>query len=746
MHPLLIRTVALAAMVVEPSLLHGAPANQFVDARVCARCHSEIADSYARTGMGRSFFRQTPANSPELTEKNSVRQYDHPLSDTHFSVVFRDGAFFQRRWQIGFAGKETNLEESRIDYVMGSGNHARSYLSRTPRGTLIELPLGWYAESGWGMSPGSDSDHPRTRRFVSYKCMFCHNGVPQIPPGNEEPGSEPVFSGLPDGIDCQRCHGPGANHVRTVETAGSRPEQVRASIVNPARLGSERRMEICMQCHLETSSGRIPATVVRFNRGPFSFLPGEPLDAFMLTFDHAPGTGHDDKFEAVSSVYRLRQSRCFLRSEGKLTCDTCHNPHQAPRGKEAVTRQDGICRQCHAIDPLVASNRHPASTDCAGCHMPKRRAEDTPGMVMTDHLIQRSPPSGTLLAKFRERPPEEYRGEVVPYYPSPLSRTQENALYLAVAQVGLGNNVEAGLPVLARELAMQKPSDAEFYAVLGEGLQRAGKLTEAVAAYEQAVRLRPASVTLLRSLAECLSADGQVAHAAEILNRAVQIAPADPLAWYRYGMLDFRAGRATDAVEKIRKAIAIDPSLPEQSRSLAEVLMRSGQPELALSSIRDALRTDPYDDAAWDLAGRLLSERGEASEALYDFEKAVRLRPGYGPHLYDYALALVRADRFDQAQQPAEASVKADPVRAEAHELLGGLFARKRQLPEAAREYRRALELRPDSSRTHFLLGNVLAAQGDMSAAAEHWRTAAKGGDAALAQQAAQALRQIGAR
>jgi hypothetical protein len=56
---------------------------------------------------------------------------------------------------------------------MGSGDNARSYLHCTPRGTLIEMPLGWYSEGGglWAMSPGSDSERPRTRRFVSYHCM-----------------------------------------------------------------------------------------------------------------------------------------------------------------------------------------------------------------------------------------------------------------------------------------------------------------------------------------------------------------------------------------------------------------------------------------------------------------------------------------------------------------------------------------------------------------------------------------------
>ncbi|HZL58053.1 MAG TPA: tetratricopeptide repeat protein [Bryobacteraceae bacterium] len=690
--------------------------NGYVDSKICATCHREIAANYARTGMGRSFFR--PAAVNEIEDYAGTPEYYHALSDSHYSMTVRNGQYFQKRWQIGLDGKEINVEETKIDYVIGSGNHGRFYLHRTERGMLIELPLGWYPEKGggWGLTPGSDFPQPRTRRFIAYRCMFCHNAYPNVPAANQAPGGDPVFTGdLPEGIDCQRCHGPGGEHVRTSGRTG---------IVNPAKLDAARRIEVCLQCHLETTGGKIPTVVQAFDRGTFTYIPGQPLMNYAIFFDYAPGSGRENRFEGVSGAYRFLKSRCYNESGGKLECITCHDPHDIPRGEDATRHYSSICLSCHK------SVVHPAgiqvtNADCITCHMPKRRPDDGPHMIFTDHMIQKHAPANAL-AEFPERTPQEYRGPVVPFYPQPLPKTAETALYTAVAQVGLENNVVAGMPDLVRLLDEVKPREPEFYMVLGDGWKALGKPREAAAAYEHALQLNPSLTAAMRALATV-----QPDRAERILARAVQVAPNDPESWFRYGVL-------TSSAERIQKAIDLDPWLPDQSRALAEA-------SHSVAALKDALRTDPFDDAAWDLGGRIMTERGDFREAFFDFERAVKIRPD-ASYLYDYALGLVRADRYDEAQLQAERAVGADAGNVEAHELLGGLHARKKELAEAAREYRLAIELKPELSRAHLRLAMVLAAGGDKTGAAEHLREAAKGNDAAVAKQATDALRGMGLR
>ncbi|MDQ1471999.1 MAG: hypothetical protein QOJ99_3479 [Bryobacterales bacterium] len=656
----------------------------------CAGCHAEIYRKYQQTGMGRSFSR--PQAFP------AVKDFYNAASETHYSMFERGGRYYQRRWQIGYAGNEENAEEMTVDFVMGSGNHARTYLHRTERGTLTQLPLGWYAEKGgyWDMNPGYDVAHPPVRRPIADECLFCHNAYPV------------AASTLPEGIDCQRCHGPGAKHIQS-------PQKV--NIINPARLSKDRQLEACMQCHLETTSTRLPGLLRRFDRGAFSYVPDQPLGDFVMSFDHAPGSGREDKFEIAGSAYRLRQSQCFLKSRGEMTCTTCHNPHEA---KVSL----GACVQCHTS----LSSGHPAGDDCASCHMPKRNTDDVVHVAMTDHLIARRPAA----RKSRPEIDQRYRGEVVPYYPSAI-----DPLYKAVAQVIQGSN-PAGIPQLTAELAKRKPTDPEFYIVLGQA-------SKSVAAYEQAVRLKPDAARNLRYLGVALKEAGQPVRAGEALRRAVQLAPTDAQGWFELGLLQSAEGRKNEAISSVRRAIALNPDLADAQNSLGVNLFETGDVKGAEAAFRAALTIDPSYAVAHSGLARVLTQAGDLPQALFHYEKAVRLQPGYAPYLYEYALTFVRLNRFEESDEQVRAAIRADGNLAEAHELLGGLLARKKDMDGALAEFEAAVRLKPDFSRAQLDLGATLAGRGDMTGAILHLREAARGSDPQVAQQAARALQQIGA-
>jgi tetratricopeptide (TPR) repeat protein len=733
--------------------------------------------------MARSFYRPAPDNTVEdYAGKNT---FYHQASDTHFEMVHvppgngnngpngpngRGDRYLQRQWTIDFDGKQTNVVEHEIDFVMGSGNHARTYLHRTARGTLEELPLGWYPENGgaWAMNPGYDRpDHQGFQRNITYDCMFCHNGYPEIPAGGtpagkipsgeipsggDGPRSAPVFLRVPEGIDCQRCHGDGEKHValargQGVPRQGARVEEIRAAIVNPSRLTPGRQMEVCMQCHLETTSSPLPASIVRYERGPFSYQPGEPLADFILHFDHATGTGHDDKFEITGSAYRLRQSECFRKSNGALTCTTCHNPHDTLRGEEAARHYTSVCRQCHAaaLDGLVKAGAHTTSVDCTGCHMPKRRTDDVVHAVMTDHLIQRRKPARDLLAPLAERKVDAnpYRGEVMPYYPLPPATRPRDELYLAIAQVTQQSNLIAGIARLQAALEKYHPERAEYYLQLGDALSSAGRFAEAVPVYEEALRREPRSAAALERLALCLSSLKQYSRAQSTLKQALDLSP-NAAEWVELGAVRLPKGDIQGAIAAFEKAMELDPEMPDAYNAAGAIWFEAGDTARGEAALRNAIRLQPNYAQAHSNLGNLLSASDRFEEARYHFEAALRFKQNYNGARYNYALALLKAHRLDEAQTQVEAILRTDPNSAGAHEFLGNLLGAKGRRDLAIEQYRQAIRIEPDFAAANLELGAALADSGDVAAAMAPLRKAAQSPDPAVHDEARKLLEKLG--
>ena len=714
--------------------------SDYVDPAVCATCHDDIAATYRKTGMGRSFYRPTPQNVIEdYVQKNSL---DHKPSGMSYTMVEHDGKFFQRRHMIGFDGKETNVVEERVDYIIGSGNHARTYLHRTPQGKLTELPVSWYTErsGSWAMSPGYDSANQEDiRRTITPECMFCHNGYPQIdqnaPPNHADSGVFPA--NLPEGIDCQRCHGPGRAHVAAARKSNSDPRLIRTSIVNPRTLSRDRQMEVCLQCHLETSSRNMPNEIRAYDRGVSSYRPGQPLGDYKIYFDRVKDA-KDDTFEVAHAAYRLRQSKCFLNSD--MTCLTCHDPHDIPRGAEASKTYIAACENCHhnAVHKVAT----PVGSDCISCHMPKRRTEDAVHLVMTDHFIRRYQPQRDLLAPIAGKVIAS-ASPVIEYYPPNLTASPKHDLYLAVAKVNDGTDTE-GLQHLQRVVTQQTPSAPQPYVALGKAYVSRGNNAEAIHWFEAALKQQPDNRPALQELGTALLATHQDTRALEILNRAVRLYPNDDMLLTNLGNVYLRMNKPTEAKSALDRAVTSNPELADAYNLLGLVALQTPDNAAAEKSFREAIRWQPDLAEAQNNLATLLTGNHEFEEAKFHFTRALAINPDFADAHHGLGLLLILTNAIPEATAELREAVRLQPASAQNHDDLADALAAQGQTSQAAEVYRKVLQLKPDQADAQLGLGLALLQEHKIDEAIPYLQKAATSTDPDQSQAATQALSQIG--
>lgn len=727
---------------------------RYADPASCAECHDEIARTYSRTGMARSFSKLKPGAPPAGITIDA--RLHHEASSRHYTIAEKGGRLHQRRHEIGFQGRETPAVEFEMSYSVGSGNHARTFLHRNPDGRLRELPVSWYAERGgyWAMSPGYDRPaHQDFRRLVNEDCMGCHNGYPRG--AVQEDGNGPKFpEPLPEGIDCQRCHGPGQAHVEAIKAGDL--ARARSTIANPATFTRERQLETCMQCHLEPTSTPLPFQIRRYENPPLSYTPGKPLSDYFLYFDHAPGTGRDDKFEIAGAAYRLRQSACFQRSE--MTCVTCHNPHDIPRGAEAVRRYVAVCEGCHTavhnggVPPVPRAG---AGATCIDCHMPRRRAEDAVHVVMTDHNIQRRRPDRDLLAPRKEADISadgDYRGEVVLSYPPKLPATPENELYLALAQVQQGSNLDAGIPRLEQAIAAHKPGRADFYFELARAYSKTSNYEAVIRWCEEALRRDANFAPALKELAAASTLTGRLGQAAVALEKAVALRPKDSDAFADLGSVYLQQDRADEAERALRQALVLDPGMPAANNTMGLAALKRSDTVGAEHYFRAAIRHQPDLAEAQNNLGNLLASRRAYAEAGHHFEQAILSKPDYVEAHHSHGVVLAVTRSYPQAVAALQAAVRFAglPARkqrwaglAQAHTDLADVLIAMGRIDDGMREYALAIQVNPAEYSAHLRLGELLARRGRTADARPHLEAAVRSADADLSAAARAALRGV---
>jgi len=650
----------------------------YVDDAACKDCHQQIYESYQHVGMARSFYPPDPGNPVEKLGE----VFYHERSKRYYQMLVRDGRYVLRRYCKDDEGNEFAHYEAQVEWVIGSGNHVRSYLSRNPYGELFELPLSWYAESGWGMSPGYDMpQHHGFGRRIDRACMFCHNAYPEIPVGGDRSWEPEVFpANLPHGIGCQRCHGPGARHVEAAADEESSDEKIRSRITNPGHLSLEDQDQLCMTCHLQPESqfgGLMPQ-----NEGKllYQHRPGKRITDFLTYLDHGTEEQRRNRLEVNHHGYRMRQSRCFTASAGKLTCVTCHDPHRKVAKPEQPDHYRQKCFTCHKVTDCqmegMGTEADANRADCVTCHMVKARPSDVVRVTITDHLIRRRPPDRDLTAPISEALPDNSRLHIVPY------------------------------------LKEQARSDPRFPMRAGLGwstsMEKGDAMKRWYAAFE---RLRPHPPGDYIHLGRSLLAFGEPESGAKVLAEGVELFPANYAVRWAHGEALLHHRQDPDgALAQLRRALELAPDHPGVQKSLGDVYTARQQWREARAAYESALRLHRTSTDLWTYYAQALLRLDDLPAAEHALEELIALDPdepvGYG------TLISLLAHKGDQDRRMVVlrqgASRTADIALQLVLEYFFGASPAHRDPAKGLRQAQRAAASYPEDPRSHMYLAMAI--------------------------------------
>jgi predicted CXXCH cytochrome family protein len=508
--------------------------------KACRRCHQAIYDNYQRTPMA--------LGSGEVTQQADIpesgrRGFTHEPSGITYRVSVQKGQASMSYQRDGDGQRPALDGERKLAYFIGSGLRGRTFLYQQDQ-LWFETPINWYAKKHiWDMAPAYEQTSVMPAPLpVDANCLHCHAGDVQTATG----GARNHFPDAPfrvPGVGCAACHGDPAGHLATsgLVRLGT------ASILNPDKLDPVRRDSICLQCHLEGD-----ATVYLPGKSLASFKPGENLANFALYFVDENRAQQGGR--ATSQYEALLRSACKRAAGDKLTCTTCHDPHNSPVPDQRVAYFRNKCLTCHT-SAAIASQHHAEQQDCAVCHMPTRKTLDISHEQLTDHDIEIQRPQLRLVDRV-----------VVPnLVPVGAVNAGDRELGLAYAQLAQHGDHRASNRAieLLQRAERNGGDDNELHDQLGYLLQISDAVTAATREYEAALRQHPQDTTAAANLAVLYARQHRDADALRLLRQAFAEDPSQTAAALNLAFFDCRVGNQDDARAVIQKVLLFNPDSRE---------------------------------------------------------------------------------------------------------------------------------------------------------------------------------------
>jgi hypothetical protein len=352
---------------------------EYAGSAACISCHKAVYNSYLHTAH---YMALQPADQDNI-QGSFAGGSNQFIFNTHLKVNMTktDSGFFQTVFDDGKMG-----ESRRFDVVFG-GVKGQTY-GYWLTNELFQLPISYVSNThSWVNSPGYDPNSVVFERMIDHKCLGCHASYAK-PEQPDLPSFYATAEGFDKstvvyGVDCERCHGPAAEHVR-FQTANPQVKTAKY-ITTYNSLTREQKINMCAICHSGGNNHLLKPT--------FGFKPGDTLENYIrISHSNAP-TNYRNIDVHGNQRGLLESSKCFISSN--MDCATCHDTHTVERGNTLLYA--ARCNSCHSSTShnqckLVNSlSTNALNANCVACHMPAFTSKlivagDSGAHVHTHHI------------------------------------------------------------------------------------------------------------------------------------------------------------------------------------------------------------------------------------------------------------------------------------------------------------------------------------------------------------------------
>jgi tetratricopeptide (TPR) repeat protein len=286
------------------------------------------------------------------------------------------------------------------------------------------------------------------------------------------------------------------------------------------------------------------------------------------------------------------------------------------------------------------------------------------------------------------------------------------ALYLLRADIyeALGEKARSEAD---RQLAGRTPPTLALdHGLRGRRAYEAGRLGDAVQAFEAALFVEPMDYWSLMQLGDCLSKLGRgpddYAGAVRAFTGCIARRPNHATAYARRGLAYSGLGLHRRAVADSSRAIALDPKLATAWNVRGVAYGKAGQPGKAVADLSKGLELEPRFAPAWNTRGLAYLDLRQYEKAVADFSKAIELDPKHAAAWCGRGVVYCdHLGRPDRALADFSKVIELDPKLAVAWFNRGVAYGRLGRPHKAVAEYSRAIELDPKDARARSGRGNT---------------------------------------